>query len=124
MLKLYGLLSSIIGAIVPCYVDHYPELETKVYPYSEITFPNDAANNTFSDNHLLSINVWDDKSTDITAIEGMSTAIIKALNQLHVNNEFFDLKVSKNTPNVLKLIDVEPHIQRRELRFICRVYKK
>jgi hypothetical protein len=124
MLNLYTLINSLIEPICPCFVDHYPEDEAKVFPYAEIQFPNSLPNNTFSDNNLLSITIWDDKSTDITEIEGIADAIHKALNRLQYNDMTMYVSINRNTPYRLVLPDPIIHIQRRELRYISTVYYK
>ena len=124
MLKLYALLSNLIEPIAPCYVDHYPELEAKEYPYAEIHFPNVLPNNTFSDNNLLEVDIWDDKATDIREIEGITTAIHAALNRLQYNDAVMNVSINRNTPYLLNLPDPIIHIQRRQLRYIVTVYYK
>lgn len=124
MLKLYGLINSMIEPICNCFVDHYPEGETKIYPYAEIRFSNTLPNNSFSDNSLLEIDIWNDKSTDIRDIEGITDSINLALNRLQVNNEYFNVSINKNTPYRLSLADPEIHIQRRQLRYVATVYYK
>ena len=53
LLDLYTLINSKIQPICNCFVDHYPEDETKTYPYVEFRFPNTLPNNSFSDNVLI-----------------------------------------------------------------------
>lgn len=127
MVEIYGLLSNIINPICTCYVDHYPEDEqnnVKVYPYVEIKFPNIFPNNTFSDNNLLEIDIWDNKSTDINEIEAITDAIHKALNRLQHNDSVMNVSINKNIPYRLPLPDQIIHIQRRQLRYIVTVYYK
>lgn len=124
MLELYELLSGIIDPICPSFADHYPEDETKVYPYAEIKFPNALPNNSFSDNNLLEIDIWDDKGTDIREIEGIADAIHKALNRLQYNDAAMYVSINRNTPYRLSLSDPIIHIQRRQLRYVVTVYYK
>lgn len=124
MLKVYKFLSNIIEPICPCYVGHYPTIEEKIYPYCEIKFPNILPNNSFSDNNLLQIDIWDDKDTDIREIEGITDSITKALYPFHYNDENMDLNIYKNSPYRLDLPDPIPNIQRRELRFNLKIYYK
>ena len=128
MLEVYTLIASIIEPICPCFVDHYPTDQngetTKVYPYCEIKFPNILPNNTFSDNNLLQIDIWDDKDTDIREIEGIADAIHKALNFYNVNIDTFQMSITSNTPYKLELPDPQINIQKRQLRYICKVYYK
>ena len=124
MLDLYTLIYSIINPICSAFADHYPEDEEKVYPYVEIKFPNALPNNTFSDNNLLEIDIWNNKGTDITEIEGIADNIHKTLNRLQVNNTNMNVSINRNTPFRLVLPDPIIHIQRRELRYIVTVYNK
>ena len=124
MLELYGLLAGIIDPICPSFADHYPEDDVKAYPYVEIKFPNALPNNSFSDNNLLEVDVWDDKATDIREIEGITDAIHKALNRLQYNDAVMNVSINRNTPYLLNLPDPIIHIQRRQLRYIVTVYYK
>ena len=124
MLELYTLLSSLIDPICPCFVDHYPEDETKIFPYVEINFINVLPNNSFSNNGLLEVDVWDDKATDIREIEGITDAIHKALNRLQYNDIAMNVSINRNTPHRLNLPDPIIHIQRRQLRYVVTVYYK
>ena len=128
MLKLYELLSGIIEPICTCFVDHYPETEAKVYPYVEIKFPNvlsnDCADEDISDNNLLEVDVWNDKGTDITQIETISSAIHKELNRLQYNGGSIYVSIRGNYPYRLSLPDPIMHIQRRQLRYIVTTYSK
>jgi len=123
MLKLITLISSIIEPIVPCYADHYPEEEEKVYPYADFKF-DVTPNNTFSDNNILAINVWHNLGTDIRAIEGIADSINAALNRLKHNDTNFFVSIYKNTPCRLSLPDPEIGIQRRELRYVVKTHRK
>lgn len=132
MLEVYTLLSSIINPLCECYVGHYPTEQLdikgqpilKVYPYCEIKFPNILPNNSFSDNNLLQIDIWDNKDTDIREIEGISDAIHKALNFYNTNTDTFQMSITRNTPYKLELPDPQINIQRRQMRYVCRVYYK
>jgi hypothetical protein len=124
MLNIYTLLAGIIEPICPCYVDHFNEDEVKVFPYVEIKLPNTLPNNSFSDNSLLEIDIWDDKATDIREIEGITDAIHKALNRLQYNDIAMNVSINRNTPYRLVLPDPIIHIQRRQLRYIITAYYK
>jgi hypothetical protein len=124
MLELYTLIYNIINPICTAFADHYPEDETKAYPYAEIKFPNALPNNEFSDKNLLEVDIWDDKGTDITEIEGLTDTIHKALNRLQYNDTVMNVSINRNTPYKLVLPDPVLHIQRRELRYIVTVYMK
>jgi hypothetical protein len=124
MLNIYTLLAGIIEPICPCYVDHFNEDEEKVFPYVEIKLPNILPNNSFSDNNLLEVDIWDDKATDIREIEGITDAIHKALNRLQYNDIAINVSINRNTPYRLVLPDPIIHIQRRQLRYVVTVYYK
>lgn len=124
MLELYTLIYNIINPICAAFADHYPETETKIFPYAEIKFPNALPNNSFSDNNLLEIDIWDNKGTDITEIEGLADAIHTALNRLQHNDTVMNVSINRNTPYRLVLPDPIIHIQRRQLRYISTVYYK
>jgi hypothetical protein len=132
MLDVYTILSNIIEPIVPCFVGHYPtdqldengNVIPKVYPYAEIKFPNILPNNSFSDNNLLEVDIWDNKDTDITEIESICDSIHKALNKYHYNDGNMDISINRNSPYKLELPDSLLNIQRRQLRYIVRVYYK
>lgn len=124
MLNLYTLLSGIIEPICPCFVGHYPTTEEKVYPYCEIKFPNTLPNNSFSENNLLDVDIWNNKDTDIRDIEGITDAIHLALNRLHYIDDVMQVSINRNTPYRLELADEMIGIQRRELRYTVKVYYK
>jgi len=123
MLALYSLLSDIIEPICTCFVGHYPTELEKVYPYCTIDFPNALPNNSFSDLNLLSINIWDNKDTDIRVIEAITDSIHKAINKLHYIDTVMQVSIFRNTPYRLKINDEMIGIQRRELRYVVKVYK-
>lgn len=124
MLNLYNLINSLIEPICPCFTDHWPEDAEKVYPYVEVRVPNALPNNTFSDNNLLEIDIWDNKATDIRGIEGITAAIHAALNRLQYNDTVMNVSINRNTPCRLSLPDPIIHIQRRQLRYVAKVYYK
>lgn len=126
MLELYKILSNIIEPICTCYVDHYPTDQdgaSKVYPYVEINFPNSLPNNSFSDNNLLEIDIWDNKDTDIREIEVITDAIHKELNRFHYIDATMQVSINRNNPYRLSLPDPIINIQRRQLRYIVTAYQ-
>jgi hypothetical protein len=130
MLDVYTLLSSIIEPICPCWVGHYPTLQLdnngltipKIYPYCEIKFPNILPNNTYSDNNLLTIDVWDNKDTDVTEIEGICDSIHGALNYMHQINETIAVSIIRDRPWKIEIPDPDINIQRRQLKYVVNVY--
>lgn len=124
MLELYKVIEEELKPIVTAYAEHYPTTLEKVYPYVEYTLPYSNPNNTYSDNHLLYVDIWDNKSGSVVEIENITDKIEKALNRLQINNETMQVCIYKNNPCRFPVPDTEINIQRRELRFICRVYEK
>src|SRR5665648_495295 len=128
MIKLFTLIYNVIEPIVPCYADHFPETEAKVYPYAEFKFPNvlsnDFTDENISDYKLLEIDIWHNKGTDIRGIEEIVSAIHNELKALQYNDEFMYVLVHPNEPYRLSLIDPVVHIQRRQLRYIVTSYNK
>jgi hypothetical protein len=124
MLELYKLLSDIIEPICTCFVGHYPTEEEKIYPYIEIRFPTSIPNNSFSDNNLLEVDIWDNKDTDIREVEGITNSIHKKLNRSHYITDIMQVSVSRNNPYRLEPMDPQIGIQRRQLRYIVKVYYK
>ena len=127
MMEVYTLINSKIEGIIDTFVGHYPTLqdgESKVYPYAEINFPNIVPNNSFSDKNLLTIDIWDNKDTDIRDIEGYVDAIHKALNRTQYNDSVMNVSINRDTPYRLVLPDPILYIQRRQLRYLVTVYYK
>jgi len=124
MLDLYKLICGIIEPICTTYAGHYPTEITKTYPYIEVKFPNSIINNSFSDNNLMEIDIWNNKDTNITDIENMTDLIHKALNRLHYNDTKMQVSINRNTPYRLELPDPIIGVQRRQLRYSVKVYYK
>jgi hypothetical protein len=120
-----------IEGIITTFVGHYPtdqlddngQVVPKVYPYAEINSPNVSPNNSFSDNNNLTIDIWDDKDTDITEIEGLTDSIHAVLNRFQQNDVGMNVSINRDKPYRLKLEDPSQGIQRRQLRYIVTVYK-
>ena len=124
MQELYDKIGELIGPIVTAYPEAYPTTLKKVYPYAEYKFPYETPNNTYSDNHLLYVDIWDNKSGSAIEIEDITDKIETALNRLQINTDTMQLCIYKNNPCRFPIPDPDINIQRRELRFLCRVYKK
>jgi len=130
-MDLYTLINSMIEGIITTFVGHYPtdqlddngQVVPKVYPYAEINSPNVSPNNSFSDNNNLTIDIWDDKDTDITEIEGLTDSIHAVLNRFQQNDVGMNVSINRDKPYRLKLEDPSQGIQRRQLRYIVTVYK-
>lgn len=129
MLDIYSLIYNILNPICNTYADHYPttleqESGHKNYPYIEFSFPYIMPNNTFSNNNLLYVDIWNNKSGSIEEIETIADKAEKALNRLQINNDKLQICIYKNNPFRFPVPDTDINIQRRELRFICKVYEK
>ena len=124
MMPLYDLILSLINPICPSFADHYPTTQTKVYPYVEISFPYVNPNNTYSDNVLLFVDIWDNQSGSVEEIETIAENIDKALNRLKYNDDKIQLSIYKNNPFRYPITDVNVDLQRRQLRFVLKTYYK
>ncbi|ADZ19098.1 hypothetical protein BJV85_000102 [Clostridium acetobutylicum] len=140
------MIYEIVSPIVDSYYEHYPGGKEKVYPYAEISFPKVKANNEYSSLNELYIDIWDNKSEKIEEIEnitdklvqaimnGLNTRIIKTDNMfIQINKDKtyrLDLTdtdaniIYKDTTNRLELQDIDEITQRRELRFLIKVYER
>lgn len=74
--------------------------------------------------NILEVHIWDDKASNIVEIETITDEIDKELNKLQINNSKMQICIFRDTPYRLKLEDPDIHIQRRELRYIAKVYYK
>jgi hypothetical protein len=125
-MDVYTLIYNKIASIIDTFVGHYPTLqdgEAKVYPYAEINFPDISPNNSYSDKNQMTIDIWDNKDTDIVEIEGLTDAIHKVLNRLQYNDSTMNVSVNRDTPYRIKLEDPTLYIQRRQLRYLVTIYK-
>lgn len=124
MLDLYKLINSQIEEVISnSFADHYPEEKKKVYPYVEFRFPS-VLPNGFGELNLLEVDIWNDKANDITQIETIVDNIDKQLNKFQLNNEIMQVCIFRNNPYRFKINDTDIHIQRRQLRYIVKLYKK
>lgn len=124
MLDLYSQINNVLNPICITYADHYPATLTKVYPYIEFSFQYAMPNNTYSDNNLLYVDIWDNKSGSVVEIETLADKVEKALNRLQINNDKMQICIYKNNPFRFPVPDTDINIQRRELRFIVKTYYK
>ena len=124
LLDIYKLINSKIEEICSnSFADYYPEEKKKIYPYVEFKFPSTQPNG-FSELNSLDIDIWNNKANDIFEIETITENIDKQLNKLQVNNETMQLCIFRNNPYKLRINDPDIHIQRRQLRYILKVYYK
>ena len=131
-MDVYTLINNLIEGTINTFVGHYPTNQTdengqevpKVYPYAEINFPNILPNNTYSDKNLLTIDIWDNKDTDIREIEALSVAIHKIINRTQYNDVDMNVSINRDVPYKLDITDPGPYLQRRQLRYLATVYYK
>ncbi|QCH29253.1 hypothetical protein [Clostridium tyrobutyricum] len=88
-----------------------------------LTFPNITPNNEYSDLNQLVIDIWNNKSGQVTEIETITDNLVKALNKKIINTGDMLIQIFKDTPFRLKLPDSDINIQRRELRFLVKLYE-
>lgn len=129
MLNLYDVIFPLINPIVDSYAEHYPiDKETeegeKKYPYAEFNFPNVSANNEYSDLNQLQIDIWNNKSGQLEEIETITDNLVKVLNKKIIKTNNTLIQIFKDKPFRLKLPDSDINIQRRELRFLVKLYEK
>jgi hypothetical protein len=96
----------------------------KNIPMQNLTFPNITANNEYSDLNQLVIDIWNNKSGQVTEIETITDNLVKALNKKIINTGDMLIQIFKDTPFRLKLPDSDINIQRRELRFLVKLYER
>ncbi|MCH3962690.1 MAG: hypothetical protein LKE46_00210 [Clostridium sp.] len=89
-----------------------------------LTFPNITANNEYSDLNQLQIDIWSNKSGQVAEIEAITDNLVKALNKKIINTGDMLIQIFKDNPYRLKLPDSDINIQRRELRFLVKLYEK
>ncbi|WP_254904711.1 hypothetical protein [Clostridium tyrobutyricum] len=89
-----------------------------------LTFPNIAPNNEYSDLNQLVIDIWNNKSGQVTEIETITDNLVKALNKKIINTGDMLIQIFKDIPFRLKLPDSDINIQRRELRFLVKLYER
>ena len=89
-----------------------------------LTFPNITANNEYSDLNQLVIDIWNNKSGQVTVIETITDDLVKVLNKKIINTGDMLIQIFKDTPFRLKLPDSDINIQRRELRFLVKLYER
>ena len=124
MLNLYDVIFNVINLTVDSYAEHYPTEMTKKYPYAEFNFPNITANNEYSDLNQLQIDIWNNKSGQVEEIETITDNLVKALDKKIIKTNDMLIQIFKDKPFRLKLPDPDINIQRRELRFLVKLYER
>lgn len=89
-----------------------------------LTFPSINQNNEYSDLNQLQVDIWDNKSGQVEEIETITDNLVKALDKKIIKTEDMLIQIFKDTPHRLKLPDSDINIQRRELRFLVKLYEK
>lgn len=119
---MYDIVYKLISPIVDSYKDHYPTSKERHFPYSEFKFSAITPNNYYSDYYLLQIDVWDNKGNDIQEIEQIVSNLYVNLNRQLIKTDDLFMQINENAPCVLNLVDPMDNIQRRQLKFLCKVY--
>ena len=129
MLNLYDVIFNLINPIVDSYTEHYPidkeaQEGEKKYPYAEFNFPNVSANNEYSDLNQLQIDIWSNKSGQVEEIETITDNLVKTLDKKIIKTNNMLVQIFKDKPFRIKLPDSDINIQRRELRFLVKLYER
>lgn len=89
-----------------------------------LIFPNVTQNNEYSDLNQLVIDIWDNKSGEVEEIETITDNLVKALDKKIIKTDSMLIQIFKDKPFRLKLPDSDINIQRRELRFLVKLYER
>jgi len=89
-----------------------------------LIFPNAVQNNEYSDLNQLVIDIWNNKSGQVEKIETITDNLVKALDKKIIKTEDMLIQIYKDNPFRLKLPDPDINIQRRELKFLIKLYEK
>lgn len=89
-----------------------------------LIFPNVSANNEYSDLNQLVIDIWNNKSGQVEEIETITDNLVKALNKKIIKTNDMLIQIFKDKPFRIKLPDPDINIQRRELKFLVKLYEK
>ena len=122
-------VKKLICPIVTCYANEYPpeklkEDGKKLYPHTIFSFQNAAPNNEYSDRFLLQIDLWNNKGGDASEIETLTDAVFHALNKKKIMTDSLFFEIYRDTIFRLSLPDPDVNIQRRQLKFIAKIYEK
>lgn len=118
-----------ISPVVTCYANEYPpeklkKEKTKKYPHAIFSFSNAAPNNEYSDRYLLQVDLWNNKGGDASEIESLTDAVFHALNKKKFMTDSLFFEIYRDTIFRLTLPDPDVNIQRRQLKFIAKIYEK
>ncbi|MCD2345817.1 hypothetical protein [Clostridium guangxiense] len=93
-----------------------------------LIFPSINQNNEYSDLNQLVIDIWSNKSGQVEEIETITDnlviAILQGKNTRIIKTENMLIQIYKDNPFRLKLPDSDINIQRRELKFLIKLYEK
>lgn len=89
-----------------------------------LTFPNVTENNRYSDLNQLQIDIWNNKSGQVAEIESIADNLVKTLDKKIVKTNDMLIQIFKDKPFRLKLPDSDINIQRRELKFLVKLYER
>ncbi|WP_243124386.1 hypothetical protein [Clostridium sp. AWRP] len=89
-----------------------------------LIFPNVSANNEYSDLNQLQIDIWNNKSGQVEEIETIADNLVKILDKKIIKTDSMLMQIFKDKPFRLKLPDPVINIQRRELKFLVKLYEK
>lgn len=127
MLDLYKTIIPIINPILTCYSDNYPPDKEaqdghKIYPYCTISFPNSVANNEYSNNNSLIIDIWSNIN-GIQEVETYADSIYNALNMQKIMTDTMFIQIYRDNPCRTSIPDEDINIKRRQVRFYVKVYE-
>ena len=123
MLDIYALIYSKLSTLnIPTYPDTYPKLlaNSKVYPYIVFSFPTIFENN-YADLNQMQIDVWSNTSNNVE-VETITKNVDDLLkNYKQLTNDYY-VKVYREKPYKIKLDEIE--VQRRQLRYIVKIFRR
>jgi len=123
MLDIYTLIYYQLSTLnIPTYPDTYPKAlaNSKVYPYIVFSFPAVFENN-YADLNQMQIDVWSNtnNNVEVETITKNADDLLKDYKQL--TNDYF-VRIYREKPYRLKLDEME--VQRRQLRYIVKIFRR
>ena len=123
MLDIYALIYSQLSTLnIPTYPDTYPKAlaNSKVYPYIAFNFPTVFENN-YADLNQMQIDVWSNTSNNVE-IETITKNVDDLLKDYKQLTDNYYVKIYREKPYRLKLDEIE--VQRRQLRYIVKIFRR
>ena len=123
MLDIYALIYSQLSTLnIPTYPDTYPKLlaNSKVYPYIVFSFPTVFENN-YADLNQMQIDVWSNTSNNVE-IETITKNVDDLLKDYKQLTDNYYVKIYREKPYKIKLDEIE--VQRRQLRYIVKIFRR